>query len=331
MGFQAILLRLSEQRCLVEEDIAAAEAALASSEQVSVICNVVMRAHSPDGLGSWTGAEAVREHASVPDVVIRDDGTHVVVFNDVTPGLLGETMRTDPERFWRQGLIGLGGMGMVEGDGAGFAEVDTLDLHLPLLQQVVDPDLARRPDGDWLVDFFGITPENLDDGQWDPFNSHVPHDFWRGRSSDTRDWPAPSVILATDYDEHGGADPTLLAMPDGGESLWLGDPFGSMPGWFSADGEDWDPAADPDVVTDLAASTPDAVADPAGGWRLYFRPNGMSRVDMARSTDGRTWTDATTVSTDSSISGVSVAVDPDGTWWMYYTVVDPDCVAAGGA
>ena len=139
--------RLSTQRCLVDEDIDAVAGWMESFEAVGITCDMVMRTHSPDGISSWSTPERVREHASVPDVFITGTGDHVLLYNDVTPGLLEETLRADPARLWRQGLLGLGGMGMAIDEGAGFVEVDTLDLHLPTPSLVVDPDLGRRADG----------------------------------------------------------------------------------------------------------------------------------------------------------------------------------------
>ena len=57
------------------------------------------------------------------------DGTHILVYNDVRPGLLVDVIRGDPERLWRQGLLGLGGLGMAIDFGYGFGRVEGIDLN----------------------------------------------------------------------------------------------------------------------------------------------------------------------------------------------------------
>lgn len=160
LSFTAILDRLGTQECLAEEDIVLVEAVLAAGyERGTLHCDAVYRLSSVDGLTFSGTPERVLSHASVPDVVVTDTGEHVLVYNDVTPYKLTEILRTDPARLWRQGLLGYGGVGMSTGlaTGPDFTEVLDLDLHLPLPQEAVDPDLGRRGDGTWRLAWLGWT------------------------------------------------------------------------------------------------------------------------------------------------------------------------------
>lgn len=325
MGFQAIVLRLSAQRCLVEEDIAALAAHVVDFQTVGPYCDAVMRTRSPDGLGDWSEPELVREHASVPEIFVTDAGAHVLAYNDLSPGLLEATVRDDPERLWRQGLIGIGGMGMSIDEGDGFVEVSTLDLHLDVLQQVVDPDFGQRADGTYRVSYFGITPEEMEDGAWDPLESALPHRFWRHTGAGLADFPGGRVAVESEWNEHGSADPTILDLADGSEILFVGGPDGNTPGWVSTDGAAWDVGAEPDLTTGFGTTTPDATPDPAGGYRLYFRDNVSGTYHLSTSADGWTWSESARIYTGPPGGGLSATVDPDGTWWLYFNLQDQEC------
>lgn len=330
MGFSDLLARLEEQRCLAEPDILAVDAWMQESAAASTLfCDAIYRLSSPDGL-SFTGTpERVVEHASVPDVVITDAGEHVVVYNDVTPGLFVHLLRTDPERLWRQGLLGYGGMGMsAAADGAAFAVVEDLDLHLDRLHEAVDPDLGRKPDGTWHVAWFGVLVEDRSGDDSCPLDSAMPHKYYRGSSTTLRDFDAPVLTVASSEGSTGGADPTILDLADGGEILFVGPLDHHALGWSSPDGLTWLPEARPDIDSLVPSATPDTIPDPAGGYRMHYMRNGdFGHFQMAKSEDGRTWDEGVTIMRTETGFNPSVARAPDGTWWLYYNQNDADCLS----
>ncbi len=330
MGFAALLGRLEAQRCLGEEDQAALVAfveTLYESED-AVWCDAVWRVSSADGLVFEGTPELVREHASVADVAITPGGTHVLVYNDVTPGLFAETLRDYPERFWRRGLVGVGGLGMEMDRGEGFTVVP-LDLSLPSLALVVDPDLALLPDGSWRLVTFQVSVAELDGTSWDPFGTAAPHDYFRAASPRFGSFPAPTVAIASQSGMRGGADPTVLD-GDGEEILFVGDFTGPLVGWTAPDGQYTSPDAPPDVLPGFWGAAPDVIADPAGGWRLYYKDPPSGEVRVATSADGRAWAVVGSVADAlGDANNPSVARDADGTWWLYYGHKPEECVEAG--
>ena len=328
MEIAALMARLESQRCLGAEDIAAVEAFMSERyAQSTVYCDVVYRMSSPDGLVFDGPSERVIEHASVPDVVITDSGEHVVVYNDVTPGRLVELLRSDPERFWRQGLLGWGGMGMSVGsaESSAFEEVADLDLNLERLMRVVDPDLGRKPDGAWHAAWFGIQVEDgMENGA---LHSNQPHKFFRGSSADLRTFGTPVVAAASTEGSTGGADPTILDLADGGEILYVGPLDNTALGWSSPDGVTWNAEGGADVDSQVPTATPDAMADPRGDYRMHYMRNGdFGNFEVARSKDGRVWESGATMIRTQTGFNLSVARGPDGVWWLYYNETDPDCM-----
>lgn len=322
-----LFLRLAQQHCLAEEDIVAISTLVNEFSTSNISCSMILRRSSPDGISNWSPPVVIRKHAGVPDVFITEEGTHIVVFNDMTPGLFEETLRTDPEGFWRQGLIGLGGLGMVADTRGVFEDVPDIDLHLEMLQLVVDPDIGQGIDHNYHLSYFGIPPETLAEGDWDPMQSALPHHFYLSPASDWTHWPTATLALASSYEQQGGADPSILDLQDGRRLLYIGGPSEQMPAWISADGLQWDPSKNADIINDFGATTPDVVADPQGGYRLYYLDHLGNGLVMRQGEDGQSWNAPTKVVIDTPAGGPSVAVDPTGTWWLYFTMYDTDCGA----
>ncbi|MES2640930.1 MAG: hypothetical protein V4850_15680 [Myxococcota bacterium] len=326
MGFRPLLARLGAQRCLSEADQDALIAWVDPFyEQQDVWCDAIYRLSSPDGRTFTGEPEPVREHASVSDVVITAEGAHVVVFNDLAPGLFAATLRTDPERFWRQGLVGIGGLGLLVDSGEGFAEVP-LDLHLPELALVVDPDLTVRPAGDYRLVTFVVPGTALDGHQWDPFQSKEPHGFFRAVSPRFDTFPGPRRVVASRAGKHGGADPTVLDLPDG-EILFVGDFTEPLRGWSAPAGRYPPLGAVPGVSADLPVAGPKAVVDPTGPYRLYFVDFTSGLLSLATSTDGRSWSGLGPVVNMPQVNSPGVARAADGTWWLYFNRREPGCVS----
>ncbi len=314
--FGALIARLEEQGCLDDPDEDALVAYIDDFYAAEDIwCDAVWRLTSTDGV-TFTGTpELVREHASVPDVRI-EGGDHILVFNELTPGIFAQTLRDDPARFWRQGLIGVGGLGIARDSGEGFMD-EAIDLHLPELRLLIDPDLSAGP-LPRLVNF-QIDADTLDGTTWDPALSTPPHSFYRATSTSVSEFPAPTLVAQSGTGS-GGFDPTVLDLPDG-EILYVGAFDAPLLGWTAPGGVYPAVGTLPDVVTELGAAAPDVVVDPAGGYRLYAYDPRSGNVYLATSDDGQTWAPVGPI-TDASVGPVSnpsVARDETGVWWLYYT------------
>ena len=327
-----VLGRLDVQRCLDAEDLETLKALqedIYTSGNGDVHCHTVYRSSSEDGWHFDGPAERVLEHASVPDIAITSEGHHLLVYNDVTPYKLWRVVRADPERIWRQGLLGYGGLGMSRDrmEGAGFREILDLDVHNPRLQRAVDPDLTRRADGSWRLAWFGIHLETWGDGS--PLHADKPHQIWHTTGDSWRDFPSAQVAVASEDGAFGGVDPTLLSLDDGGEVLMMGPMPDTVLGWASADGLDWGDTALAHFDTEVPGATPDAMPDPAGGYRMHFLRNGdLGNFQVATSSDGLTWDFSdTTIRDQEGASNPTVAMDPEGTWWLYWNEVDEACLA----
>lgn len=323
--FGAVMGRLGAQGCLDAADTALALAAVDAfhAGQEQVWCDAVYRLRSTDGR-SFTGEpELVRSNASVPDVLLDADGHHVVVFNDLGPQLFADTLASDPARFWRQGLIGIGGLSVLV-EGASGWEERPIDLHLSEPALVVDPDLTRRADGSFRLVDFTVPADTLDGQEWDPYRTPGPHQFVRAVGADYADLPTPSLAVASTAGAYGGADPTVV--DDGAdEILYAGDYSAPMVGWLAPGGVYAGGEAPPDVHTDLSAGAPDITPDPDGGWRMYYADTRVGLLSLATSSDGRLWTPQGAVVTDGDLGSPSVVRDADGVWWMYVMKRESGC------
>jgi len=329
MDLAALFARLEAQRCLATEDqdaLVAYADTLYDGEDV-VWCDAIWRVASADGVSFDGEPELVRAHASVADVAIEPDGAHILVFNDLAPGLFAETLRDAPARFWERGLVGLGGIALAVDGGAGFVDM-SIDLTLPTLALVVDPDIARAPDGTWRLATFQVEVEALDGSSWDPAATAGPHAFHVARSTDYDAFPTSTVAIASALGARGGADPTVLDA-DGEEILFAADAAAPVAGWSAPGGTRWDPGAAPDVHPPVFGMSPEAVVDPEGGYRLFAKSLASDGISLATSADGHEWTLRGTVGEVlGEVRNPSVAQAPDGTWWLYFGRMDDACVEA---
>jgi hypothetical protein len=327
MGFRDLLARLEVDGCLSDADQAAAVAFVDGFfDTQDVWCDAVYRLSSTDGLFFTGTPELVREHASVADVAVTAEGAHVLVYNDLRPGLFAETLRDDPARFWRQGLIGVGGVGMSIDRGEGFTEAG-VDLHLPGLALVVDPDLSVRPAGDYRLVTFRVPAAELDGEQWDPLQTAPPHDYYRAVSPVFGMFFPAAHVLAATTGYAGGADPTVLDV-EGGEVLFLGDSTRPLVGWTAPNGQYGVPETPPDVYAPIPASAPNAVVAPDGSYRLYYVDNRSAGMEVATSEDGRTWTPLGLATNVPDVHSPSVVVGAHGTWWLYFGRREETCMLA---
>jgi len=331
--FHAVLARLESDRCLHADDLSRIDGFMEQYHRRTTLhCDRVWRRSSGDGLWFPGPGEAVLDAASVADVAIDAQGRHLVVANDLTPGRLAAVARDDPARFWRQGLVGYGGLALWSSDGGPFTEV-ALDLRLPHLMEAVDPDLAWTPEGLRMA-WFGVAVPDMNPQMDGPLASAMPHRFYRAVASPgSFSFEPPQVAVASRAGSTGGADPTILDLPDGEELLLVGPLDHTVMGWRSVDGERWDADASPSLDTRVPGATPDAAVAPDGGLRLYHMVNGQPGLfGLSESADGETWSlPVQIVMRDAAAFNISVAVDPSGTWWAYYNVTDEACLAKWGS
>lgn len=298
--------------------------------ETTLHCDRTWRLSSRDGWQFSGTAELVLGASSVADLAILPDGRQALVYNDTDPDRLLTVIREDPDRLWAQGLVGYGGLGMAIDGGAGFEEV-ALDLHLGELQEAVDPDLGVRPDGTFRLAWFGVPVASMNPDAHGPMASHKPHRIYRTTSEDPLVYPEPRVAIASTMGSTGGTDPTFLDLEDGSELMLMGPLDHTAMGWRSADGVNWPPGDAPSLDTRVPAATPDGVRDPAGGYRLYYMKNGEpGSFWVATSEDGVHWVPRREVYRDSDAFNVSVAVDPQGTWWMVFNRSDRACLEHWG-
>ncbi len=327
-----LLRHLDDARCLRSRDQdTLADALSVYHQQTTLHCDVVWRRSSADGLHFSGPGEPVLPAASVADAYIDASGRHVLAYNDLTVGRLQRLIAEDPDRLWRQGLLGYGGLGLAIDSGAGFVE-QPIDLHLPHAQEAVDPDLGQTADGAWRLVWFGVDPGQMNPKMHGPLASNKPHSFYRATSTDLSDFTPPQRILASTAGSTGGADPTILDLADGSEVLLIGPLDFTTVGWRSPDGAQWSADDPPHFDTRAPVATPDALPDPAGGYRLYGMRNGSPGTFVLHtSPDGTTWGRGRTVMKQDGAFNASVALAPDGRWWLYYNVTDADCLAEYGA
>lgn len=326
--------RLEQDKCFHPSDLDVLSLRMNEHHQKTTLhCDTIYRRSSIDGELFDGPEERWLDSASVADVFIDIDGSHVVAFNDLRPGLLLKTAETASEIFWQQGLVGFGGLGlMVESPGSTTAERILTNLNLETPQEVVDPDIRRSRDGLWKLVWFGVNPTQMNTEMPGPLASPKPHHFYQSESKDLRIFSAPELIIASTRGSTGGSDPAMLELDGGADVFFLGPLDITTMAWYREAGEAWDPLAEPSANTGQTFATPDAVKDPNGGYRLYGMKNGLpGSFWMSKSTDGKRWSRAKSVLEAPGAFNISVGVDPLGTWWAYYNRTDPDCLEKWGS
>ena len=327
-SFEALLGRLNDQGCLHQSDMDAAEVHMQERLLSPVYCDEVWRLQlSPDGT-TLQEPEWVMSHASVPDLLVLPDGSHLLVYNHLQTEIFMDTLRTDPARFWRQGLIGFGGVGISidQMDGNGPVEITELDLRLDHLNQAVDPDLGWTTDGQLRLLWYGIPAEVMRLGITSPMASPKPHRLYRTVMEEQWRFEQPVVAVESYAGSTGGVDPTVLSLADGSEVIYMGPMDHYAHGWHSTDLVSW--PLDPDIDTTIPAVTPDAHPDPAGGYRMFFMKNGeLGAFKYQWSADGLTWDEDMQPLIDIEDGhNLTVDFDADGNLWLYYNLLNADCL-----
>ena len=325
---------LEQNRCVHQQDIEAIDALMQQYHtQTTLHCDQVYRRSSMDGLKFDGPEERVLESASVADVVIDSNGRHIIAYNDTTPDRFVDTLKNNPEALWERGLIGFGGLGLAV-DTMSDAGLQMLspNLHLDSPLELVDPDIGITADGRFRLNFFAVTPSSMNRTQHGPMAAEKPHHFYRTVSSSLIDFPTPTIIVSSSEGSNGGADPAILTRKDGSEILFVGPLDHTTMAWISPDGVTWPKFDPPTFNTRQRFATPDAVADPNGGYRLYGMTNGKpGEFQVSLSDDGEHYQQSTVVLRQNGAFNISVGVDPVGVWWAYYNKTDAACVQRWGS
>lgn len=327
-------IHLEKNRCVHDQDIESIDRLMKQYHtQTTLHCDQVHRRSSMDGLNFDGPEELVLQSASVADVVIDSIGRHIIVYNDTTPNKFVETLQQNPDILWQRGLIGFGGLGLAV-DTMSDAGLQTLspNLHLDSPLELVDPDIGITADGQFRINFFAVKPSSMNRTQHGPMASAKPHHFYRTVSSSLLDFPTPDIIVSSSEGSNGGADPAILTRKDGSEILFIGPLDHTTMAWISVDGKTWPRFAPPTFNTRQRFATPDALADPEGGYRLYGMTNGRpGEFQVSLSNDGENYQQSTVVLKQNGAFNISVGVDPVGVWWVYYNKTDLKCVQEWGA
>ena len=175
-----IFIRLENDQCLHSGDIDTLDKNMQRYHtQTTLHCDQVYRRSSTDGLTFTGSEELVLESASVADVVIDNQGRHIIAYNDTSTETLVETARTNPSIFWARGLIGFGGLGLAVDSMNGHIEYLTPNLNLKQPLELVDPDIGLTTAGQYRLNFFAVAPQQMNRTQHGPMAAAKPHNFYR--------------------------------------------------------------------------------------------------------------------------------------------------------
>ena len=328
-----IFIRMETEQCLHPTDIETLDKNMQRYHtQTTLHCDQVYRRSSIDGLTFDGPEELVLRAASVADVVIDTEGRHIIAYNDTSTNTLVDTARNAPSTFWKRGLVGFGGLGLAIDSMSGDIEYLTPNLNLKQPLELVDPDIGLTIDGKYRLNFFAVAPTKMNRTQHGPMAAAKPHHFYRTVSESLTEFPTPTVIVSSSEGSNGGADPAILTRKDGSEILFVGPLDHTTMGWISTNGTDWPTKEPPSFDSQQRFATPDAVPDPAGGYRLYGMTNGRpGEFAVSLSSDGETFNQSQVVMREPGTFNISVGVDPKEIWWAYYNRTDMDCVRKWGA
>lgn len=300
---------------------------IAEKQQSPVYCDEVWRVLLSDQGARIEEPEMIWEHASVPDVLILDSGAHLLVYNDLRKDIFMDILQNDPQRFWRQGFLGYGGVGFSidNFDGQGFVELTNVDLQFEELQSAVDPDLGRMLDGTIRLSWFGMTTDVLENGFVSPMQTQKPHRFYRSEWQEDWTFSPPLMAVASYEGSTGGVDPTILTLNDGGEIMFVAPLDHYALGWYSPDGLSWPENAD--VETTVSGATADALLH-NGMHHMYYMKNGfLGAFESTYSEDGFNWDIGPfTIFFEEGAHNITVDIDPENRIWVYYNQLNEACL-----
>lgn len=249
----------------------------------------VYRAFSSDGISWQKEGALIRDHASVPAIMQRDDGTFILYYVD------GEYDTVDC---------------MVSQDGSSFS-AGNCAIYGFAGERAWDPYAVRLADGNYRLFYFTPNPELEGDNVI--------------MSATSRDGISFVEDPGIRFSHPQIYDPAVM---DTGSGWWMFAGYNpeSAPGSFpepkivfakSSDGLTFSRES----VLDLGGNVPEIVKLDDGRYALYYCA--MGGIAMATSSDGASWSSgATALSSDSG----KITCDPsvikmrDGRWVMYYKV-----------
>ena len=329
-SFGGVLRRLDLHGEIDPEDLVIAEEFMSSRSNNRVYCDDIWRIQFGSQQEILRGPEMVWPHASVPDLLILDSGEHLLVYNDLRKDIFMDVLRNEPSRFWRQGLLGYGGIGFSidRFDGNGFVEMLDVDLQFSTLQRAVDPDLGRMLDGNVRLSWFGMTTDVLEDGTVSPMETTKPHQFYRSQRIQSWIFTEPFLAVSSYAGRTGGVDPSILTLQNGGEILYVGPLDEYVMGWYSEDLLTW--PDEPDVETRVAGVTVDTLYTTFGQHEMFYMRNGvLGQFEVQASSNGFDWASGPqTLYFETDAHNLTVDYDPDGNLWLYYNLWNADCLAA---
>ena len=302
---------------------------MAEKQQSPVYCDEVWRVLLSENGARIEEPEMVLPSASVPDVLILDSGAHLLVYNDLRTDIFMDILHNDPQRFWRQGFLGYGGVGFSidHFDGQGFVELTNVDLQFEELQSAVDPDLGKMLDGTIRLSWFGMTTDVLENGFVSPMQTQKPHRFYRSEWQEDWTFSTPLMAVASYEGSTGGVDPTILTLQDGGEIMFVAPLDFHALGWYSPDGISWPDRAD--VETTVSGATADTLLH-NGVHHMYYMKNGfLGDFESQHSQDGFTWDIGPfDIFFEEGAHNITVDIDPENRIWLYYNQLNQDCLDA---
>ncbi|MBI2475198.1 hypothetical protein HYV69_02100 [Candidatus Uhrbacteria bacterium] len=246
----------------------------------------IYRAFSNDET-SWTKeGKLIKDRASVPAIIQRDDGSYVLYYVDGNYDTMDCSVSTDGENFTNGNCTIYG-----------FTE-----------SKAWDPFVLKLDNGYYRM-FFVSPPDNLETGKIKIMSA---------LSKDGISWLQEDGAR---FDEVDVVDPTVAKI---GLTWFMYAGYNVSPGNAqvliakSSDGLTFKK----DRVIDLGGNVPDIIKADDGNMHLYFCKNGISRVS---STDGINWSDerlAVSAGYSQITCDPSVIKTSKGTWAMYYKVQD---------
>jgi len=247
----------------------------------------VYRAFSVDETTWVKEGKLIKESASVPAIIQRDDGSYVLYYVDGNYDTMDCSVSKDGGKTFANGNCTI----------YGFTE-----------SKAWDPFVTKLDNGYYRL-FFVSPPDDLINGKIKVMSA---------LSLDGMNWLQEDGVR---FDEVDVVDPTVAKI---GSTWFMYAGYNVSPGNAqiliakSSDGLTFKK----DRVINLGGNVPDIIKGADGKMHLYYCENGISR---SSSTDGINWSDervALSPSNNQVMCDASVIQESDGSWVMYYKVQD---------
>ena len=223
-------------------------------------------------------------------------------------------------------MVGLGGMVLARGsaDSPDFSRVDDVDLSMARPHMFADPDLKQTDDGRWQVEWLSTDPDKLAEVV-NPVLAAEPHQLVRSRSVAGQTFEPSELIIEPTIE--AVVDPTAVQTDDGllvYASQGLEDTF-DLWQWSWSEGAA--PATEPALVEGVYGVTPDLAVAADGAQRLVVMVPETEPLQLyRRDSSDAPWVRWMADNLPDGVRNPSLAVAPDGSWWLYYNRVDMACL-----